>query len=237
MNIESNVTEPISSRVAKFAAMGDPVRLTIVDLLQNQDLSPDALASGLGISSNLIAHHLKILTEVGVITRSRSQADGRRTYLHLNLGAFADLLPVAARITTPRVVFVCTENSARSVMAEALWREHSDARVISAGTDPADRINPRTRTVVRRAGLTLEQREPRDLDDVLKPSDLIVSVCDTVNEKLRKRPNQRLHWSIPDPARIGTDAAFSEIFEEIRARVSALAPHVDCPPKRKRSSR
>jgi len=223
-------TEQPSSRVRKFAALGDPVRLAIVDHLQDQDLSPDALATILGLQSNLLAHHLKILTEVGVISRTRSQADGRRTYLHLVLGAFADLLPVAAQIQTPRVVFVCTENSARSVMAEVLWHQHSDAHASSAGTDPAHRINPRTRTAVRRAGLTLEQAEPRDLDDILQPSDLIVSVCDAVNEKIARKPNPRLHWSIPDPARIGTDAAFAEIFEEIRTRVVALAPHVNCPP-------
>jgi protein-tyrosine-phosphatase len=78
--------------------------------------------------------------------------------------------------------------------------------------------------------LTLEQAEPRDLDDILQPSDLIVSVCDAVNEKIARKPNPRLHWSIPDPARIGTDAAFAETFEEIRTRVVALAPHVNCPP-------
>lgn len=228
------IVERSSSRVHKFAALGDPVRLAIVDLLQDQDLSPDAVATALDLPSNLLAHHLKLLTEVGIIARNRSQADGRRTYLHLALGAFADLLPVAAQISTPRVVFVCTENSARSVMAEALWQQHSSAPVTSAGTDPAHRINPRTRTAVRRAGLTLEQREPRDLDEVLRPTDLIVSVCDAVNEKLTRRANRHLHWSITDPALIGTDAAFSQTFGQIQERVLTLAPHVICPPRRRR---
>ena len=225
-----------SSRVARFAALGDPVRLAITDLLHDDDLSPDSLMASLQIPGNLLAHHLKILTEVGLITRTRSQADGRRTYLHLALDGFDDLLPTASTINTRRVVFVCTENSARSVMAEAIWRDVSSVPVSSAGTDPAYRINPRTRTAIRRAGLLLEQREPRDLDEVLKPSDLIVSVCDAVNEKLVNRSNSRLHWSIADPARVGNDAAFAQTFDEIRGRVLALVPHVHTPTRKKRKS-
>ena len=225
-----------SSRVARFAALGDPVRLTITDLLHDDDLSPDSLIASLQIPGNLLAHHLKILTEVGLVTRTRSQADGRRTYLHLELDGFDDLLPTASTINTRRVVFVCTENSARSVMAEAIWRDVSSVPVSSAGTDPAYRINPRTRTAIRRAGLLLEQREPRDLDEVLKPSDLIVSVCDAVNEKLVNRSNSRLHWSIADPARVGNDAAFAQTFDEIRGRVLALVPHVHTPTRKKRKS-
>ena len=225
-----------SSRVARFAALGDPVRLAITDLLHDDDLSPDSLMASLQIPGNLLAHHLKILTEVGLVTRTRSQADGRRTYLHLELGGFDDLLPTASTINTRRVVFVCTENSARSVMAEAIWRDVSSVPVSSAGTDPAYRINPRARTAIRRAGLLLEQREPRDLDEVLKPSDLIVSVCDAVNEKLVNRSNSRLHWSIADPARVGNDAAFAQTFDEIRGRVLALVPHVHTPTRKKRKS-
>ena len=225
-----------SSRVARFAALGDPVRLAITDLLHDDDLSPDSLIASLQIPGNLLAHHLKILTEVGLVTRTRSQADGRRTYLHLELGGFDDLLPTASTINTRRVVFVCTENSARSVMAEAIWRDVSSVPVSSAGTDPAYRINPRARTAIRRAGLLLEQREPRDLDEVLKPSDLIVSVCDAVNEKLVNRSNSRLHWSIADPARVGNDAAFAQTFDEIRGRVLALVPHVHTPTRKKRKS-
>ena len=225
-----------SSRVARFAALGDPVRLAITDLLHDDDLSPDSLIASLQIPGNLLAHHLKILTEVGLVTRTRSQADGRRTYLHLELDGFDDLLPTASTINTRRVVFVCTENSARSVMAEAIWRDVSSVPVSSAGTDPAYRINPRARTAIRRAGLLLEQREPRDLDEVLKPSDLIVSVCDAVNEKLVNRSNSRLHWSIADPARVGNDAAFAQTFDEIRGRVLALVPHVHTPTRKKRKS-
>jgi len=229
-------SELFLTRVARFAALGDPVRLAIADLLHDDDLSPDTLAEKLQIQGNLLAHHLKILTEVGLVTRTRSQADGRRTYLHLELDGFDDLLPTAPAINTRRVVFVCTENSARSVMAEAIWRGVSTVPVSSAGTDPAFRINPRARTAIRRAGLLLEQTEPRDLDEVLKPSDLIVSVCDGVNEKIVNRCNARLHWSIADPARVGNDAAFAQTFDEIRGRVLALVPHVHTPTRKKRKS-
>ena len=61
---------------------------------------------------------------------------------------------------------------------------------------------------------------------VLHPDDLIVSVCDTVNEELGDLPNPHVHWSIPDPARVDTDAAFTAALSDISARVEHLAPRV-----------
>lgn len=216
----------VQRRAQVLQALGDPVRLAVVDQLRLQDLSPDRLAASLEVPGNLLAHHLKVLESAGVIARTHSQNDRRRTYVRLLDDALDGLLPGPERLAVPRVVFVCTHNSARSVLAEALWREVSDVPSASAGTHPADRINPKARATARRAGLDLDTAAPRSIDDVVTDDDLLVSVCDSVNEELGPRPNPHLHWSVPDPSRIGTDAAFGAAVDELRERVSHLAPRV-----------
>ena len=213
-------------RAKVFRALGDPNRLAIVDLLAVQDLSPDALAAARELPDNLLAHHLKVLQAAGVITRRRSQHDKRRSYVHLDVGSLRGLLPEPEPLAAPRVVFVCTQNSARSVLAEALWRTVSDVPSASAGTRPAERINPRARRAARRAGLTLASDIPRSIDDVLHPDDVVISVCDAVNEELVGLGNVRLHWSVPDPAIEDTDAAFAATVDDLRERVSCTAPTV-----------
>jgi hypothetical protein len=64
------------------------------------------------------------------------------------------------------------------------------------------------------------------MSDVVEPDDVIVSVCDSVNEELGPVDNPRIHWSVPDPAAVDTDAAFTSAVEELRHRVGILAPRV-----------
>lgn len=220
------VDAELEQRVAVFHALADPTRLAIVDLLAVQDLSPDALAAALQVPSNLLAHHLRTLRNAGVLSRQHSQHDRRRAYLHLELDTLEGLLPAQAPVSVPRVVFVCTQNSARSVLAEAIWSTVSDVPAASAGTLPASRVNPRARTAARRAGLALATTTPKPLDDVLLDDDLVISVCDAVNEELDDLANPRLHWSVPDPAIDDTDAAFTATVEDLRTRVGRTAPTV-----------
>lgn len=215
-----------AERARAFAALGDPARLAIVELLQVQDLSPQALAAALEVSGNLLAHHLRVLEDAGLVHRSQSQGDRRRTYVHLVEAALHELVLPVATFGARRVVFVCTENSARSILAESLWHSLADLPSTSAGTHPALRINPRTRTAAKRAGLTLVRDVPQQLDTVLKPDDVLVSVCDAVNEELANVNNPRIHWSVPDPARVNTDAAFDAAVADIRERVTQLSLHL-----------
>src|SRR5688572_17662564 len=111
------------SRVVGFAALAEPARLRIVDLLGAGDASPGELRADLGLPSNLLAHHLKVLEDAGIVSRHRSHADKRRTYLRLHRDRLAGLLPAASSASgaaAERVVFVCTANSARSQLAAAL---------------------------------------------------------------------------------------------------------------------
>jgi len=224
MNIELT---GLQGRVDRFAALADPVRLRIVDLLTVGDVSPGELQRQLGISSSLLAHHIGMLERTGFLIRMRSEADRRRTYLRLGEGALSDLLP-AARLGARRVVFVCTGNSARSQLAAALWRSVSDVPATSAGTHPAERIEPGAIAAAERHQLSLADGAPRALAEVLDADDFIVTVCDTAHEEVTDL--SQLHWSVPDPVREGTDAAFDAAFDDIAQRVAALAPRVESIP-------
>lgn len=211
------------TRVAKHAALADPGRLRIVDLLTLGDFSPSELQAELGMPSNLLSHHLRALEEAGLATRHRSEADRRRSYIRLAAGALDGLVPGAER-GARRVLFVCTRNSARSQLAAALWRQASGIPSGSAGTHPADHISPGAIDVARRHGLDLADVPPRRLDDVAADGDLVVTVCDNAHEELAGL--DAVHWSVPDPLRPGTEEAFEKAFADIAGRVSDLAPRV-----------
>jgi protein-tyrosine-phosphatase/DNA-binding HxlR family transcriptional regulator len=216
----------VRERARVHAALGEPVRLAIVDRLTLGDASPTEVGRELGLPSNLLAHHLKLLEQAGVIERSRSEGDHRRTYLRLRPESLVGLLPAGLRIA-PRVVFVCTHNSARSQLAAALWARQSRVPAASAGTHPAARVHPRTVAVARSRGLSLARARTSRVDDVLHDTDLVVAVCDNAHEELGTR--DRLHWSVPDPARVDTYAAFERAFTDIADRIGRLAPAVRLP--------
>ena len=220
----------IERRAAVHAALGEPVRLAIVDRLGPGDASPGELAEAVGLGSNLLAHHLKVLEEAGVIRRVRSEGDRRRSYVQLRLddpivwaaaqAGLSDQLPGIGPV--PRVVFVCTANSARSQLAAARWNAISPVPAASAGTHPAVRVHPRAAAAGRRHGLRLGRVKPVGIEQVLQDGDLVVAVCDNVHEELDPG-RDRLHWSIPDPVRVDTDAAFETAFADITRRVERLA--------------
>jgi protein-tyrosine-phosphatase len=174
----------------------------------------------LGMPSNLLAHHLKALEAAGLVTRHRSEGDGRRAYLRLAREVLGHLGPTA--MTAPdRVVFVCTANSARSHLATALWRRASGIPTASAGTHPAVAIDPGAIDAAKRHGLPLPRLKPRYLDAVAGDGDLIVTVCDLAHEELSDVAS--VHWSVPDPVRVGTALAFDAAYDDLSARVSELA--------------
>ena len=221
MNIEAD--EAFRARVARHAALADPARLRIVDLLTLGDYSPTELQAELGMPSNLLSHHLRTLEVAGLATRNRSEADRRRSYIRLAPGALEGLLP-GVEHGARRVLFVCTRNSARSQLAAALWQQVSDIPATSAGTHPADRIARGAIEAARRHGLDLADLPPRTLDQVAGGGDFIVTVCDNAHEELPGLGG--IHWSVPDPLRLGTTEAFDKAFNDITRRINDLAPRV-----------
>jgi protein-tyrosine-phosphatase/DNA-binding HxlR family transcriptional regulator len=211
------------TRAAVHAALAEPWRLAVVEVLTLGDASPSELQAMLGLPSNLLAHHLKVLEQVRLVERSRSEGDHRRTYIRFVPRTLDTLLPSSAKAAT-RVVFVCTHNSARSQLAAALWRRCSPVPVTSAGTRPAERIHPGALAAARRHGLRLTRVRPRHVAHVLAADDLVVTVCDTAHEEIGSRG--WLHWSVPDPVRLGSDAAFDHAHDELAERVARLSPLV-----------
>jgi protein-tyrosine-phosphatase/DNA-binding transcriptional ArsR family regulator len=238
-------------RARMHAALGEPVRLAMVERLSLTDASPGELGAAYGLATNLLAHHLKVLQVAGLVRRVRSEGDARRVYAQLRLDdpEVTDLLgrpahargeggpAVPGRVAADRVVFVCTHNSARSQLAEAAWRRISRLPVASAGTHPAPRVHPRAVAVGRRHGLRLARSRTTRLDDVAAHGDLIVCVCDNAHEELTAGPEPigapvagSLHWAVPDPARLGTDEAFEAAYSQITGRVERLARALGPPP-------
>jgi ArsR family transcriptional regulator, arsenate/arsenite/antimonite-responsive transcriptional repressor / arsenate reductase (thioredoxin) len=229
--IESMFTErnDVVRRAAVHAALGDPGRLAIVDALVLGEASPSELQRLLDMPSNLLAHHVRVLERAGVLSRHRSEGDRRRSYLHLTPGSLEALRPPSARDTARkavRVVFVCTENSARSQLATAIWATAAAVSATSAGTHPAPAVHPGAVAAAARHRLPLNPATPRHVDDVLRPDDVVITVCDAAHEELGAG-RDRLHWSIPDPVRRGGfDAAFDDAVAELTDRIGRLAPAI-----------
>ena len=237
--------EMTATRARMHAALGEPVRLTIVDQLALGDASPGELGAVVDLPTNLLAHHLRVLEEAGLIRRVRSEGDKRRSYVQLRWDdpAVARLLSasvVGPGGTVPRVVFVCTHNSARSQLAAAAWARASRIPVACAGTHPADRVHPGAVEVGRRHGLRLGRARTHRVADTVRPGDLVVAVCDNAHEELVAAApaadgaalvdaalggtgRSWLHWAVPDPVRVGTDEAFETAYADLSHRVERLA--------------
>jgi protein-tyrosine-phosphatase/DNA-binding HxlR family transcriptional regulator len=220
MNAESS---SLQARARIHAALGDPARLAIVDALTLGDASPGEIAAELGMPTNLVAHHVKVLQDAGLLARTRSEGDRRRTYLRLVPGVLSSL--TAPQLEgAERVVFVCTHNSARSQLAAALWRDRIGGEVASAGTAPSRQVHPRAVRVAHEHGLALDPDGTHHVDDVLHDDDLVIAVCDSAHEELTGPIRPRLHWSVPDPARIDTDEAFEAAYTDLAGRIDRIAP-------------
>jgi ArsR family transcriptional regulator, arsenate/arsenite/antimonite-responsive transcriptional repressor / arsenate reductase (thioredoxin) len=213
----------VAGRAAMHAALADPARLHIIDTLAAGDTSPSELAVMLDMPSNLLAHHLRVLEQAGLMARRRSEGDRRRTYLQLVPGALESLTVPAAR-AAQRVLFVCTANSARSHLAAALWRRASTVPVASAGTHPATHIEPGAIAAARRHHLPMRHMRPRHISDVRRHGDLVITVCDLAHEELGRQA--AAHWSVPDPVPSGDPASFDAALTELSSRVEHFAPRL-----------
>ncbi|HYU51136.1 MAG TPA: arsenate reductase ArsC [Candidatus Limnocylindria bacterium] len=132
-----------------------------------------------------------------------------------------------------RVLFVCTGNSARSIMAEALLRRRggADFEVSSAGTEPKG-INPLTIRILEEAGLPTTGFRSKSVNEFLDQSlDYVVTVCDQARQVCPVFPgsHQSHHWGYEDPAlATGSDeerlAVFRRVFTQIGERIGLFVP-------------
>lgn len=226
-----------------------PLRWSLLRQLADSDLRVRELSTGVDEPQNLVSYHVGLLRRAGLLTARRSNGDGRDTYYHLDLDRFRSALGEVAEALHPAlrspepphqrpgrrrvsVLFVCTGNSARSPIAEAVVRHRAPGiSATSAGVSPKPEIHPYAVSVVHeRLGVDLSGQRPRSVEPLAgRRFDRVITLCDRARESwhgLADHPH-RSHWSIPDPAADPsgpTRAAFEEVVSEIERRVLHLLP-------------
>ena len=133
-----------------------------------------------------------------------------------------------------QVLFVCTGNSARSQISEGLLRNTAGdmVDVYSAGTKPADQVNPLAKKVMAENGIDISDQYPKMLDQYIKKEfDVVVTTCDSARQSCPVFPGNAevFHWNLEDPAAAtGGEserlAAFRKAYAEISERMSQLMP-------------
>lgn len=220
--------------------VGHPLRWRLVSELARSDLRVRELVTVTDEPQNLVSYHLRLLRDGGLVTSRRSSFDARDSYYHLDLARCSEALisvgvelhpalrlaPVPASPRASSVLFVCSGNSSRSPIAEALLRHRSGhgIRVSSAGTRPKDRIHPHAVRVLREHyDIDISRQKPKPFDSARTGRfDRVISVCDKAREAL---PETHAHWSIADPAVApGTYSAFVSAAADIDTRVQHLLP-------------
>ena len=145
--------------------------------------------------------------------------------------AISGLLPAPWRAwcrgpnTGPRrVLFVCTRNSARSQLAAALWQQVSEIPRRRRERTPRTASPKALSTSPAVTAWTLRTSPRARWIQVAEEGDFIVTVCDNAHEELPGLGG--IHWSVPDPLRLGTKEAFDMAFNDIARRINDLAPRV-----------
>lgn len=223
---------------ALIRLLAHPVRWRLVQELARSDRAVRELTRRVDEPQNLVSYHLRQLRDGGVVAARRSSADGRDSYYSLDLGGCREQLRASGGAVHPalalapsaledpgpaRVLFLCTGNSARSQMAEALLVHLSGGRVdaASAGSAPKP-LHPEAVRVMKRRGIDIGGNRTKHLDEYLDERfDQVITLCDRVKEVCPDFPVHRelVHWSMADPS---LDGAFERTADELEARIGFL---------------
>jgi protein-tyrosine-phosphatase len=248
-----------------LSLVGHPVRWRLLRELAHSDRTVRELTALLDEQQSLVSYHLGKLRSGDVVRVRRSAADGRDSYYAMDLARANELLHDAGgalhpglRFAAPaappehtggrstqeqrRVLFLCTGNSARSQIAEALTEHLSRGAVEaeSAGSRPKP-LHPNAVRVMKRRGIDISGNRTKHLDEfVNEPFDAVITLCDRVREVCPEFPaaNEHMHWSIADPAADGADErstlpAFESVAGELETRVRYLIQLLENRPVRR----
>ena len=237
----------------QLTTLGHPQRLALFRLLMRR--YPDALAAGeiataLDLPASTLSAYLSRLMRAGLITQDRHATSlhyridmtaVQRAFQYLSHDCCNDrpILCPPAPLTasnTLRVLFLCTGNAARSIMAEAILRSKAGNRfsVFSAGTKPLGQIAPAARTLLAQNGHDIAALGSKSLATLQHantvPFDFIFTVCDrAANEDAPPWPGHplRAHWGLPDPLaeKAGTTAqtkAIEDTYNALQQRIHAF---------------
>jgi protein-tyrosine-phosphatase len=215
---------------------GHPIRWAILGELARGDLRVRELTARLGERQSLVSYHLGRLRSSGLVGARRSSFDGRDAYYRADLARCEAVLAQtgaalhpALRLVTPaspvetpraRVLFLCTGNSVRSQMAEALLRQMAGDRVevSSAGSRPKP-VHPEAVRTMRARGIDPGTPRSKHLSEfAAERFDHVVSLCDRVREVCPELPGrpETTHWSVPEP---DDAAAFARVADELSERI------------------
>lgn len=225
------------------------LRWSLVCALAHSDRRVNELVRLLDQPMNLVSYHLKQLRDHQLVTERRSSADGRDVYYSLDLDLLrtryfatgAVLHPAlsigeransdAAEVPPPvRVLFLCTHNSARSQMAEAILRHLGGQHVaaFSAGSEPSQ-VHPQAVRAMAALDIDIGQQQSKHLDTFAGQSfDYIITVCDRVREVCPLFPTdpERIHWSFADPAALEDESARERAFQQTAQQLVTRARHL-----------
>jgi protein-tyrosine-phosphatase len=234
-------------RVARFAALGQETRFDVARLLlrfAGRELAAGDIARLVAAVPATMSSHLAVLEDAGLIA---SRRDGRSILYRAVpevtgplLGAAEAPLPAgrdAARERPLAVLFLCTANSARSLMAEAVLARFGDGRfaAYSAGSRPRATMDQRARDLLLRLGYDVAGLAPGSWSRFAGPDapaiDVVITLCDAAAGENCPVPVGRAvaaHWGVPDPVGAGDSegearAAMRLAYRRVSTRVTALA--------------
>jgi protein-tyrosine-phosphatase len=245
--------DPELSAPAFLQLAGHPLRWRLLSDLAHSDRTVHELTGLLGQPQNLVSYHLGKLRDARLVSARRSSADRRDAYYTVSLTRLGELLAATGEALHPglrltplppssarpgavpaRVLFLCTGNSARSQMAEALARVRSGGLVEahSAGSHPKP-LHPNAVRVMRdEHAIDLAGQRSKHLSVFAQQRfDRVISLCDRVREVCPEFPGhpETVHWSIPDPAAglaAGDDEAsypaFRQTADELATRIGFM---------------
>jgi protein-tyrosine-phosphatase/DNA-binding transcriptional ArsR family regulator len=240
-----------------------PVRWRLLKELTYSDRAVRELTELVAERQNLVSYHLTKLGRAGVVRSRNSSADRRDRYYAVDLVRCRELLqasggalhpalrlvpafPVATRLrrrsARPRVLFLCTGNSSRSQMAEALLVRMSGGAVeaASAGSSPRP-LHPNAVRVMQERGIDISANRSKHVTELAAQRfDVVITLCDRVREVCPEFPSHPdlVHWSMPDPAAADpngrvTYRAFEQVAAELESRLGFLLARLDETPTRR----
>ena len=241
-----------------LALAGHPVRWRLLGELARSDRQVRELVQAVDEPQSLVSYHLARLRADDLVSMRRSSADGRDAYYRVNLARCEERLAAIGSALHPglrmvpevpidggrssaisaRVLFLCTGNSARSQMAEALLQHQTNNTIdaFSAGSHPS-KLHPNAVRAMRARGIDISGRRTKHLDEFIDQRfDYVVTLCDRVREICPEFPPPAvaMHWSIADPTGHGdtnraTYPAFQHTAEELELRIRYLVRLIDEP--------
>ncbi len=225
------------------------VRWQLLAALAESDRRVQELVERLQRPQNLISYHLRLLRQGEIVHERRSSADGRDVYYSLDLAHLRHLYQASGQALHPalacvpanvppkeaiegerpfRILFLCTHNSARSQLAEAIMRAQGGSRVaaFSAGSEPAT-VHPLAIRAAQALNLDISSQRAKHMDEFAgQQFDAIITVCDKVREVCPTFPGdpQQIHWSFADPTAV--EGSEEEKFQAFLHTAQGLATRI-----------